>query len=267
MTLICGIAHVLLVAQSAGLPPHPVSSPLLLVSVTANESSAPASALDLDDLEHFVVSRLTDERVVLVLPASSVELGEGEDTDIHVLEFSVEQLEEAARPRWDWIQHAYVDDDVLHVEMTFALKHAAPDVRPIGGLYFIRDYRADDYGSFSRPQAVRAVVYEAAANLTDEFVRAAANGEFGESFRSIQRPAAPSDFVAEWQELSPGWKLTSTVTALVVMLLLIGLMIRILFGMARVFYYVLVPRSAPTSRVFPTHHRGPSRGGNFDQEI
>jgi hypothetical protein len=60
---------------------------------------------------------------------------------------------------------------VLHVEVSIALKPTDGEGGAIGGLYDIHDYRAEDFGCFSRPQAVRGALYKAAADLTDEFVR------------------------------------------------------------------------------------------------
>jgi len=60
--------------------------------------------------------------------------------DAYALALSIEQLEEAWRPRWDWSERRYVDDDLLHVEMSLTLVRTQDDAT-VGGLYDIHDYR------------------------------------------------------------------------------------------------------------------------------
>ena len=117
------------------------------------------------DLDHFLVHELIRRRVETVVPASSAEdLDSGDIPDVYTLTLSIEQLEEAWRPRWNWGGSRYVDDDVLHLEVSVALAHGGDDAS-VGGLYDIHDYRAEDYGPFSQAQAVRAVVYEETSKL------------------------------------------------------------------------------------------------------
>ena len=149
--------------QISGSPPP--SPPLLIVRATVGVSTEPAQAIDARDLEHYLVSILIDERVGMVIPASSVDPKDSDIAGAYVLDLAVEELDESQRPGWDWGDGAYVDDNVLHVEVSLALGKAGDENEATAGLYDIHDYRAAEFGPFSRPQSVRAAVYKAAASI------------------------------------------------------------------------------------------------------
>ena len=126
------------------------------------------------------------------------------------------------------------------MEVSLALSRAGGQ-ETVGGLYDIHDYRAGEFGSFSSPQSVRAVVYRAATALTDEFVRSASNGEFGRNLSQIQRPATPDDLVNSWDELSGEWKVASAIVAVFFAVLALGLAIWMLLCVVQFIYWLCVP--------------------------
>lgn len=115
----------------------------------------------------------------------------------------------------------------------------------------MRDFRAEDYGDFSTPQAVRGAAYKAAADLVDEFILAASGGEFGDGLRTIQRPETPADVVHEWGELSTEWKIACVIGAVFAFILALGLAIRLVCAVARLIYVILVPRSLRNEPALP----------------
>lgn len=270
----CGLAHVFLLIQHA-TPPLPDDAPLLVVKAVANDSAGPTQVVDLRDLERYIVATLIRDRVGLVLPASSMGRDDIASADAFVLEFTVEQLEEAWRPRWEWSRQAYGDEDVLHVEVSIALKPTDGEGGAIGGLYDIHDYRAEDFGSFSRPQAVRGALYKAAADLTDEFVRAAMEGEMGEKFSAIQHPTTLADLERDWDELSFEWKFTSAAAGAFIGLLLLSVAMHLLVTIARLANCIVVPPSLrnqpeylpPVSVRSPLSSRGGCRCGPVKRQV
>ena len=220
--------------------PPPSSAPLLLVRATVGVSTDPARAIDARDLERYIVSILRDERIGQVVPFSSVDLKESDVADAYILDVTVEELDLAQRPRWDWSDGAYVDDNVLHVEVSLALGKMGDEDEAIAGLYDIHDYRALEFGSFSRPQSVRAAVFQAAASIEGDFLDASAQGEFGENFR---RPSWPTDLLKVWNQLSPLWKAIGAFAGGLILACVLGLSFRMILLFVRLLYYIAVPRS------------------------
>jgi len=242
------LAAVLLMIAPAN---REVGPPGLVIAATTNVQNEVTAALNLRDIEHYVVAELIRHRVENVVPASSLARSQASHpADTYQLEFSIEQAEEAWRPRWNWTEKRYVDDDVLHLELSIAVIRTRDGVI-VGGMYDIHDYRGEDYGPFSTPQAVRAAVYKAASKLADEFVLTATQGEFGERIRTIQRADTPADLVNDWSELSSDWKFATAVLAVFVFILLLGLAIRIVYAVFHITYCILVPRSLRLAPALP----------------
>jgi hypothetical protein len=242
------LAAVLLMIAPAN---RDLGSPGLVVTATSSVHNEVASALNLRDIEHYVVAELIHHRVENVVPASSLASSLSSlPADTYQIEFSIEQAEEAWRPRWNWTEQRYVDDDVLHLELSITLIRTRDGVI-VGGLYDIHDYRAEDFGSFSTPQAVRAAAYKAASKLADDFVLASTQGEFGERLRTIQRADTPADVVNDWSELSADWKFATALIAVVVFILLLGLAIRIVYAILHITYCILVPQSLRPAPALP----------------
>lgn len=239
MTFLRTTLFLLVISQFAVAPSAiDTQPPFLIVGVEINVESDVASAINVRDLEHFVVAQLLASRVERVLPSSSV--GEIEPTEAYVLTLTIEQLEEASRPRWKWSDRRYVDDDMLHLELSLTLTRA--DGAIAGCLRDIRDYRAEDFGRFTEVEPVRAVVFQGAVKLTNRFVSAATEGDFGEALRSIQRSETPADFINDWQELPLEWKFLSVVAAGLLSIFLAGIFVHLLFIASRVASFVLFPR-------------------------
>ena len=243
MTFVRTTLFIVLLSQFAVSPTATdAKSPFLIIEAATNVEGGIGSAFDVRDLEHFVVAQFLRQRVEGVVPSSSAEdLQPGDGSDVYVLTLTVEQLEEASRPRWDWADRRYVDEEMLHLEVSLVLTHGEGGAT-VGTLHDIRDYRAEDFGSFAQPQAVRAVVYQAATKLADRFVSAASNGGFGETLRSIQRSETPADLVNDWQELPLEWKLLSAMAAALLFVFLFGISVRFLLFASRLASCVLLPR-------------------------
>lgn len=160
----------------------------------------------------------------------------------------------AKRPQWDWGECAYLEDEVLHVEVSLALERAG-DEDEAAALYNIRDYRAEDLGPFSRPKSVRAAVYRAASGIAHNFVSAASRGKFGEEFRSIRRPLSSDDLRREWAGLWPQCKAVAAAVGALMLGCMLGLALRTVLLFLRLLYCIAVPRSLRPPSYLP-HESG-----------
>ncbi len=240
------LASLLLVAPAIQGPGPPG---IVVIATTAIRDQANA-ALDLRDLEHYLVQCLIDRRVEKVVAASSVARQITHSADSYLLELSIDEAERAARPRWQWTEHRFRDDAILHLELSVTVTRLK-DSAIVGGLYDTRDFRAEDYGDFSRPEAVRGATYEAAADLMDDFVLAASTGYFGPGLTSIKRPEAPPDLLHNWGKLPPDWKVFSVFAVVFVFIVALGIAVRLAYALARLIFWVLVPPGLRRKPVVP----------------
>ncbi len=194
---------------------------LLAVSVTITPQNAVSEALNARDLEHFVVSDLKRHRIASV-PDSSVEDTLDTDDGVYALDLFIDQAEIAQRPRWDWVDRRYRDDEILHLELSLVVTRLS-DREQLGSLNLYRDYRAEDYGRFSSPQAVRGAVYEAVTDLSSQFADGVSKGDFGAEIGTFQHPFAPADAYDLWQESSPREKVLSGLVIVVTLVVSIAI--------------------------------------------
>ena len=163
----------------AGETPNPVQpeEKTLAVSVTALDDNKIAEAFDLRDLEHFIVSKLKHVQVVAV-PFTSIQDSLESDEGVYMVDIGIDEAEIAQRPKWTWTEQRFRDDEILHLELSLSVTRLR-DNASLGNLNHSYDYRADDYGRFSSPQAVRGAIYEAVAALSLEFATGVEHGDFG----------------------------------------------------------------------------------------
>jgi len=232
---------------------HGPGPPALVVAATSEVNNNVTGNLNFRDLEHYLVAEFLSRRVENVVPLSTLERSQTPPhPGSYIVEFSIEEADTAVRPRWDWTERRFTDDGILHLEVSLTLRRARDDA-VVGGLYEIHDYRAQDYGNFSTPQAVRGATYQAAASLLDEFVQAASHGEFGEALATIERPDTLYDLVHDWTELSPESKVATAALTLVAAIVALGIAIRIILAVLRLIYKILVPSDLrpPVAEPYP----------------
>jgi hypothetical protein len=110
-------AFVLVFTQLAVAPSMPLAKkpPLLQVEAASSVEGDIAAAVNVRDIERFVVAELIRRRVVIVVPSSSAEdLDTSDAPAVYLLTLSIEQMEQAWRPQWNWAERRYMDDEQLH---------------------------------------------------------------------------------------------------------------------------------------------------------
>lgn len=95
-------------------------------------------------------------------------------------------------------------------------------------IHDIRDFRAEECGRLSSPQALRSAIYEAASTLTEDFLKLAGEGELGDGLRDIQRPYTSEDALAELE--GPPAKKKSAITVLIMALAILLFFVFIAFS-------------------------------------
>ncbi|MDT8067965.1 MAG: hypothetical protein ROO76_07325 [Terriglobia bacterium] len=225
---------------------------ILAVSVTITPQNAVAEALDARDLEHFVVTDLKRHRISSV-PDSSVEDTLDSDDGVYAVDLFIDQAEIAQRPRWDWFDHQYRDDEILHLELSLVVTRLS-DREQLGSLNLYRDYQAEEYGRFLSPQAVRGAVYEAVTNLSAQFSDGVSKGDFGAEIGNFQHPFAPADAFDLWHESSLGEKVLSGLVIVVTLVVSIALACAI-FGAFFSWLARLCGLSRPAPQIVYVDHR------------
>ena len=217
-------------------PPVQLAEKTLVVSITAADRNTVAQALDLRDLEHFAVSELKRRRLAAIAFTSveeSLESTEGP----YAAEIGIDQADIAERPKWNRLDQRFLDDEILHLELSLSVTRLA-DGENLGSLFHAYDYRAEDYGRFSSPQAVRGAAYEAVAALMSDFAAGVERGDFGGDLQQFQHPFALQDALDLFSQLSTAAKVGLVVLVLLLVVLCLGLTFRLLDALLGLF----VPR-------------------------
>lgn len=246
-SLLCLSLLLVLASQARGEVPANPEAPFLVVRVTDKVASDITGALDMRDLERYVVSEFIRRRIENVLPFTSVKDHTVDSSeDLIRVEVTLDQADVATRPLWSFSDGRYKDDEILHVEFSMEVTPGG-DPESAVGFHDMRDFRAAEYGHFSSPQALRGAIYEAASTLTEDFAKLAQEGELGDQFRDIQRPYTFKDALAELQGPPTARKLALAGGAVVVLVVFFLLLIRVIVSTARVLAGI-TPR--PTTVVY-----------------
>ena len=227
----------------------------LAVSVTAADENKVAEVLNLPDLEHFLVSELKRKRFAAIA-LTSIQGSLEDDESVYVVEVGIDQAEIAQRPVWNWMDKRFLDDEILHLELSLSVTRLK-DGESLGSLYHSYDYRAEDYGRFSSPQAIRGAVYEAVAAMSSNFATAIERGDFGGDLESFQHSFAPQDALDLFSQLPTGLEVLLLLVTFLGFVLILGLAYRLLCGILGLFVprrpapQVMVVRERPRRKVTP----------------
>ena len=230
-------------------PPPNQQEKFFAVSLTATDESKVVQALDLLDLEHFAVSELKDRRISAAA-FTSVEDSLDSDEGVYIVEVGIDEAAIAERPDWSWMEQRFRDDEILHLELSLSVTRSE-DAETLGTLYRTYDYRAEDYGHFSSPQAIRGAVYKAVSALTLAFAVGIVRGDFGSDLDAFHHPFSAQDAFELWDDFSTLAKVGLVFGALLLFVLLLALVLRTFDAILGLF----VPRRPAPQVVVVGHGR------------